>query len=130
MTIIRKAISHEFCASYDALLFDCDGTLADTMPLHYEAWNRVLTPRGVVFARERYLELAGMPTRQILGLRSSEQGIPLDFDELLPLQEGYFLQGAERTTPIEPVIAIARQFNGSNPMGVVSGGIRRAVDRT
>jgi beta-phosphoglucomutase-like phosphatase (HAD superfamily) len=130
MAIIRKSIGHEFCGAYQALLFDCDGTLADTMPLHYEAWHQVLAPRGVVFARDRYLQLAGMPTREILGLLSSEQGIPLDFDELLPLKEGFFLKGIDRTLPIEPVVALARRFQGLMPLGVVSGGVRRAVERT
>lgn len=116
--------------AYEALLFDCDGTLADTMPLHYEAWRATLEPRGVVFARERYLALAGMPTAEILRLLSTEQGIPLDFETLLPEKEERFLGLAERVRPIEPVLAVARAARGRTPMAVVSGGIREAVLRT
>ena len=35
-----------------ALIFDCDGTLADTMPAHYEAWQEVLRPHQAKQAEE------------------------------------------------------------------------------
>jgi beta-phosphoglucomutase-like phosphatase (HAD superfamily) len=115
---------------YDGLLFDCDGTLADTMPLHFEAWRKTLEPRGVTFTRERYMALAGMPTGEILRLLAGEQGIPLDFDALLPEKEGHFLSQAHLARPIERVVALARSARGTRPMAVVSGGVRRAVERT
>ena len=57
----------ELCSSAQALLFDLDGTLADTMPLHLDSWQRVLSTRGVTLDRDRYFSMAGVPTRRILG---------------------------------------------------------------
>lgn len=115
---------------YDGLLFDCDGTLADTMPLHYEAWAATLAPHRVLFPRDRYFSMAGMPTRAILEALSAEQGIPLDFDALLPIKENHFLARMDRVRAIEPVVAVARVARGRTPIAVVSGGVRKAVERT
>ncbi len=115
---------------YEGLLFDCDGTLADTMPLHYEAWSATLAPHRVVFPRDRYFSMAGMPTRAILEALSAEQGIPLDFDALLPIKENHFLARMGRVRAIEPVVAVARAARGKTAIAVVSGGVRSAVVRT
>jgi beta-phosphoglucomutase-like phosphatase (HAD superfamily) len=118
------------CASAGALLFDLDGTLADTMPLHLDSWTRVLSTRGVTLERDRYFSMAGVPTRKILAILSREQGVALDFDELVLLKERLFLEQAHLATPIEPFFSLARDFHRSKPMAVVSGGIRRSVTRT
>jgi beta-phosphoglucomutase-like phosphatase (HAD superfamily) len=118
------------CARAGALLFDLDGTLADTMPIHLETWQRVLAERGVTLERERYLSMAGIPTRRILRTLSEELGVALDFEELVVRKEALFLEQAHRTAPIEPWFSIARDHVGKKPMAIVSGGIRRSVART
>jgi beta-phosphoglucomutase-like phosphatase (HAD superfamily) len=118
------------CAGASALLFDLDGTLADTMPIHLDAWQRVLAERGVVLERERYFAMAGIPTRRILRILSDELSVPLDFDELVVLKESLFLEQAHRALPIEPWFSLARDHVGRKPMAIVSGGIRRSVTRT
>jgi beta-phosphoglucomutase-like phosphatase (HAD superfamily) len=118
------------CARAGALLFDLDGTLADTMPLHLDSWQRILSTRGVTLDRERYFSMAGVPTRRILAILSREQGVPLDFDELVVMKEQLFLDQAHLATPIEPYFSLARAFHGRKPMAIVSGGIRRSVKRT
>lgn len=118
------------CSAAAALLFDLDGTLADTMPLHYDAWRAILDERGVVLERERYLALAGVPTRTILATLSEEQGVPLDYDALLVRKEALYLEQVHRAVPLDPAISLARAFHGRKPMAIVSGGVRRAVRRT
>ena len=49
-----------------ALIFDCDGTLADTMPAHYQAWLEVLRPHGIDFPEDRFYAMGGMPTDKIV----------------------------------------------------------------
>ncbi|HYC76160.1 MAG TPA: HAD hydrolase-like protein, partial [Planctomycetota bacterium] len=107
-------------AAYAALLFDCDGTLVDTMGLHYEAWCGVVAPAGLTFPRERYLAMAGAPTREILEALAGEQRVALNVDALLPEKEERFLALLHRVRPIEPVIATARAYRGSKRMAVVS----------
>ena len=53
-------------AGTQALLFDCDGTLADTMPAHYRAWLRVTGAHGITFDETRFYAMGGRPTRDIV----------------------------------------------------------------
>ena len=48
------------------LIFDFDGTLADTMPLHWHAWEIIAQRHGFPLTRERLYSLGGVPSRDIL----------------------------------------------------------------
>jgi len=61
-----------------ALIFDCDGTLADTMPLHWRAWHAVAERYRLDFPEDRFYALGGVPARDILKMLSREQGRELD----------------------------------------------------
>ena len=63
------------------LIFDCDGTLVDTMPLHWRAWNSVCDRHGIVFPEERFYALGGVPSVKILHMLKKEQ--ELDFERNL-----------------------------------------------
>jgi HAD superfamily hydrolase (TIGR01509 family) len=114
----------------DALIFDCDGTLADTMPAHYRAWQEVLRPTGIVFPEARFYELGGVPTRVIAGLLCQEAGQPLSADELVRSKEDAFLTQLDAILPVVKVVEIARAARGVHPMAVASGGRRSIVERT
>ena len=114
-------------ASFDGLVFDCDGTLADTMPLHFVAWNKTLTRYGIVFDEDRFYAMAGQPTTQIIRKLLAEQGIEADVATIAKEKEDAFLVELPNVKPIEPVVAIARQFRDSKPMGVGSGSNRNVV---
>lgn len=113
-----------------ALIFDCDGTLADTMPAHYKAWIEVLRPHGIAFSEPRFYSLGGMPTGKILELLFAEVGKNPDVALLTRLKEEAFLQQIHAVRPIEKVVAVARQGRGRQPMAVASGGHRHMVERT
>ena len=57
------------------LIFDCDGTLADTMPMHWRAWQVISARHGIDLSLERFYSLGGVPSREILKLLSAEQGL-------------------------------------------------------
>jgi HAD superfamily hydrolase (TIGR01509 family) len=114
-----------------ALIFDCDGTLADTMPAHYVAWNEILRPHGIVFAEDRFYSMGGMPTGQILEILFSEAGKSCPNVAAMVLQkEEAFLACVADIRPIDKVVAIARAARGKLPMAVASGGHRRLVEMT
>jgi beta-phosphoglucomutase-like phosphatase (HAD superfamily) len=60
------------------LIFDCDGTLADTMPLHWQAWQRIQARHGFVFSEAQFYALAGIPSRDILRELAVDQNLDLD----------------------------------------------------
>ena len=60
------------------LIFDCDGTLADTMPLHWHAWQIVTQRHNLHFPEDRFYAFGGVPSRDILKLLAEEQGRSLD----------------------------------------------------
>jgi HAD superfamily hydrolase (TIGR01509 family) len=114
----------------EALIFDCDGTLADTMPIHYRVWMDVLRPYGATFAEERFYALGGMPTREIARMLCAENGLGIDPLDLLHRKEQAFLPRLTEVQPLEKVVAVARAGRASVPMAVASGGGRAIVELT
>lgn len=113
-----------------ALLFDCDGTLADTMPLHHAAWNQALLPYGIDCPPSFIDTNAGLPAVQTVIAASRHWGVPLDAERVAHDKEAIFEQMLPQARPIEIVLATARGHFGKLPMGVVSGGMRRLVFQT
>jgi HAD superfamily hydrolase (TIGR01509 family) len=112
-----------------ALIFDCDGTLTDSMPVHYLSWRTTLARHGVVFEEERFYALGGMPTDKIIALLSAEQGIPLDALALAAEKEADFLQSLHLVEAIVPVIEVARAHHRRLKLAVASGGWRHVIER-
>jgi len=114
-----------------ALIFDCDGTLADTMPIHYRAWLTMLSRHGIPFTETRFYELGGMPTSRIIRLLSEETGVSVDdVDAMVHEKESAFLDYLHNVTPVEPVYKLAESYRGRLPMAVASGGYRHVVRQT
>ena len=113
---------------YQALIFDCDGTLTDSMETHYIAWRQTMSRHRIDFTHERFYALAGMPPEKIIHLLSDETGTPLDVAEVSHEKEAAFLELIAHVRPFEPVIAIAAAMRGKVPMAVASGGRRESID--
>ena len=113
-----------------ALIFDCDGTLADTMPAHYQAWLEVLRPHGIDFPEDRFYAMGGMPTDKIVVELCGEAGKFLDVSALVRDKALAFERKIGEVRPIEKVVDVARAHRGQVPMAVASGGQRRMVEKT
>ncbi len=114
----------------DALIFDLDGTLADTMPVHFVAWQEVLAPLGLSFPEDRFYAWGGLPTRRIVEMLSEEQGITVDVSAVTEAKyRGYFAH-IDTIRPIDTVFSIAVEHHGKLPMAVATGGKREAAERT
>src|SRR5689334_7401113 len=111
------------------LIFDCDGTLADTMPLHWRAWQVIAQRHRLHFPEERFYALGGVPSRDILKLLRQEQGLEIDPLEVASEKEAEYLPLIARVEPIKVVVAIARENHGKLPMGVASGGNRGVIEQ-
>ena len=114
-----------------ALIFDCDGTLADTMPIHFRAWTAMLSRHGVPFSETRFYQLGGMPTSKIIRLVADESGVAVDdVDAMVHEKEQMFLEFLPEVRGIDVVMAIAASHRGRLPMAVASGGYRDVVRQT
>ena len=102
---------------YTAILFDCDGTLADTMPAHYRAWLHVTKHHGILFDEDRFYALGGRPTRDILATLATEASIEIDLDQASEMKEAAFLEQVKHVKAIDPVIAAVRRAHGHVPGG-------------
>ena len=105
-----------------ALIFDCDGTLADSMPLHWRAWDAVCKRNGIEFLEERFYKLGGVPSQKILAMLKQEQDLSFDPAEISRQKEKAYLPLMAEVKLVEPVAAIAREHVGKLPMAVATGG--------
>jgi len=109
------------------IVFDCDGTLADTMPLHWRAWQVIAARHRFDFPQDRFYSLGGIPSRDILKVLSVEQGLGLDPLAVAHEKEAEYLPLISQVEPINSVVAVARENFGKIPMAVASGGTRRII---
>jgi beta-phosphoglucomutase family hydrolase len=114
--------------SPDALIFDCDGTLADTMPAHYEAWVATLSRYGIDFDEDRFYSWGGWPTRQVAATLLDEAGLTVDPEQIAVEKEAEFQRAIASVQPIAPVVSVARSHHGQRPMAVATGGVRYIVE--
>jgi beta-phosphoglucomutase-like phosphatase (HAD superfamily) len=110
-----------------ALIFDCDGTLVDSMPLHLKAWEHVITAGGGAWDHEFFCSKKGTPERTMVTLYNRQFGFTLDPVETVRSKHEYFWLHAGELRPIVHVVAIARKHYGLLPMAVASGGTRKNV---
>src|SRR5688500_13520795 len=115
---------------FAAYIFDCDGTLADTMPTHYKAWRIALGPHAADFPEAMFYELGGVPTARIVEILNERHGCTLPVAETVEQKETLFLEMSHEVAAIEPVVALARKYHGCKPLAVASGGHRRIVMTT
>lgn len=113
----------------DGVIFDCDGTLVDSMPVHYLAWHRTMSQVGIEFDEDRFYALGGMPTHHIIELLASEQNVVVDPVPTAHRKEEAFLEVIHLLRRIEPVVEVAENLRGSKPIAVASGGFRKIVLR-
>ena len=114
---------------FKAYLFDCDGTVVDSMPLHYLAWRRALDAFSVDFPEELFYEWGGKPVEEILRDLSRAQGIQLPV-ETASIKEGYFHEALPQLTVVAEVLEHIEYRHGRIPFAIVSGGGRESVERS
>ncbi len=115
---------------FAAYIFDCDGTLADTMPTHYRAWQTALGAHAQNFPEAMFYELGGTPTARIVEILNERHGFHLHVADTVAHKEAIFLELSPQIAAIEPVVALAKQYHGVKPLAVASGGYRRIVMNT
>src|SRR5580698_7144910 len=109
------------------IVFDCDGTLADTMPLHWRAWQAIAKRHKFHFPEDRFYSLGGVPSRDILKMIGEEQRIALDHLAVAREKEAEYLPLIAQVEPINTVVGVAREYFGKIPLAVASGGTQSII---
>ena len=113
--------------SIQGLVFDCDGTLADTMPFHWRAWQVIAERHGFEFSEKRFYQLGGVPSRDILRMLNAEQNLTMDPISVAKEKEDAYLPFLSEVRPVDHIVAIAKEQHGNVPMAVATGGTRRVI---
>ncbi|WP_438481160.1 HAD family hydrolase [Oleiharenicola lentus] len=118
---------------FGGYIFDLDGTLVDTMPLHYRAWNRAMQLAGLreELSEDLFYSLGGMPTVKVAAVFGKHYGLEVDVEKVFHQKEALFLELKSEMKLIEAVVQFARDaVKQGKPVSVASGGPRDIVRTT
>jgi HAD superfamily hydrolase (TIGR01509 family) len=115
---------------YAGYIFDCDGTLADSMPIHYRAWAHVVERHGGQFPEDLFYSLGGVPSWRIVEFLNERYATALDPELIAAEKEAQYVEWIFSTQPIWEVTEFARRVAGKAAVAVASGGILPVVTQT
>lgn len=115
---------------FSAYLFDCDGTIADSLPLHLKAWNSALAPWGTSFADDDFYAWGGIPVPRTVEMLNEKLGLKMIVAHVTEAREKAYHSLIDSVRSHAEVEAIIRKQHGKIPMAVVSGSSRASVEKT
>lgn len=118
-------------SGFDAVVFDCDGTLVDSMPAHFEAWCDALAMHGAggVFKEDVFFAMGGRPTVDIVEELNDEYDLHLNPEAVALAKREAFLKRLHTVELIDEVAHFAEMLRGKVPMAIASGGTRLVVEK-
>jgi HAD superfamily hydrolase (TIGR01509 family) len=113
---------------FAAFLFDCDGTIVDSMPLHYVAWTKALAEYGCTdFTEQLFYSMGGMPVADVVAELNRRDGLAMPVDEFAHRKEGLYYELIHELQPVAEVLEVIHAKHGKIPFAVVSGSTRESV---
>jgi beta-phosphoglucomutase-like phosphatase (HAD superfamily) len=108
-------------ADFSAYLFDCDGTIADSMPLHYIAWKQALGERNCEFEEKLFYEWGGMPIVEIVATLNKQRGLNMPVETVARRKENLYFGLLPQLKAVPEVLEHIEAKYGHVPFAVVSG---------
>lgn len=115
---------------HDAFLFDLDGTVADSMPLHYISWREAVEEAGGQFPEEVFYQLGGVPLPRTVEILNERFGTAMAPAAVVRRKEELYLGMLDRLEPVQPVLRVMEQWVGRVPFAIVSGSPRASIEAT
>ncbi|WP_420239349.1 HAD family hydrolase [Telmatobacter bradus] len=112
---------------FRAYLFDCDGTIVDSMPLHYRAWSRALGMWGCTFDEALFYAWGGKPASEIIADLNQMQGLKMPVEQVAEDKEEMYFEMLPSLEVIPETLEPIEAQYGKLPFAVVSGGRRKSV---
>jgi HAD superfamily hydrolase (TIGR01509 family) len=119
-------------SGFEGVVFDCDGTLVDSMPAHFEAWCEALAIYGAtgIFKEDVFFAMGGRPTLDIVVELNDEYNLRLDPVAVAQAKRECFLKRLHTVTLIDEVAQFAESLRGKVPMAIATGGSRYVIEKT
>jgi beta-phosphoglucomutase family hydrolase len=112
---------------FQAYLFDCDGTIVDSMPLHYIAWSQALAEWNCEFPESTFYSWGGYPVVKIISLLNEQNGLTMPVEEVAHRKEVLYYENLPRLQAVPEVLEQIVAQHGKIPFAVVSGSTRESV---
>lgn len=116
--------------SFRAYLFDCDGTIVDSMPLHYIAWKKALAEWNCGFDEQLFYSWGGKPVNEIISTLNERNRLNMPVEAVGQRKEGLYYELLPQLKAIPEVLEHIEAQHGRIPFAVVSGGRRNSVVRS
>ena len=113
--------------SFKAYLFDCDGTIADSMPLHYRAWSKALAEWNCEFGEDVFYAWGGMSVAEIISTLNDKRGLRMPVADVARRKEELYFEILPQLTAVPEVLEHIEARRGQIPFAVVSGSTRDSV---
>ena len=108
-----------------ALIFDLDGTIVDTMPVHFLAYQKILSGYGIEFKPEKFKTMAGIPAKETMEIIFAENNISADAGQAAIDKEREYENSMGSLKPIENVFELVKEYHGKLPISVGTGGCKK-----
>ena len=119
--------------AFEAVIFDLDGTLVDSMPAHFAAWSEALSQFDVprdIFPEDVFYSMGGRPTKDIVVELNGEFGLSIDPAAVAVAKREAFLTMLDKVEMNEDVVSYAQSLRGRVPMAIATGGSRVVAEKT
>lgn len=113
--------------AFEAYLFDCDGTIVDSMPLHYIAWKKSLAEWNCEFSEELFYAWGGRPTEEIICALNERDGLRMPVERVARRKEEFYFEMLPELKAVPEVLEHIVAQHGRIPFAVVSGSARDSV---
>lgn len=113
--------------AFKAYLFDCDGTVADSMPLHYVAWKKALAEWNCEFPEDIFYAWGGRPIVEIIAALNQQHGLKMPVQDVAERKEEFYFASLPQLKPVPEVLEHIEASYGRIPFAVVSGSTRDSV---
>lgn len=112
------------------LIFDLDGTVADTMPHHFLSWRKAVIPHGIDFNPQLFLEMTGMPRKATIERLNDLFGTNMSVEEVGNAKSEYFETLVDTTKEVKIVAEVIRKYQQILPMSIGTGSTKYGAKRT
>lgn len=111
-----------------ALIFDLDGTLSNSLPVHMATWNKVGEVYGFKFDPQIMLEMTGRATIEFARRIVEQYNLSVDPEEIVKLKQQSFRDSAQLLEPVSEIISVVKKYYGKLPMAIGTGASRKSTE--